>query len=303
MMRLAVIVLCLAIGGTSWAQQLGVQYVEGEVSARQGSGWVRLAAGDQVSADTTVRVGASACVELKAPAVSLILNRLGIYSLRDILAARTRFSGPRVGRALSAAFTQLFTANGRGARGTATQGGGRAGNAAEKQDKDEEWDLGSADQNLRSGRRLAEAGKVDEAIASFLKVVRAPDDAEAAQLREARYMLASAYCASGNTLEAVRWMNGLEPLPEDAWLPDCVLLKARLLLDTSDYGAAVDALKPLEAMLAADPQRAAAFHFLLALGYRGLGDIPREIERLKATQAAAGPGDVAAAAAELLANP
>jgi hypothetical protein len=96
---------------------------------------------------------------------------------------------------------------------------------------------------------------------------------------------------------------GLEPKGSEEWAPEFVLLKARLLVDSNAFAQEIAWLRQQGNDLSEDAQRASAYYFLLAVGYRGIGDGSNERESLSRVVEMSADTDLGKAAARLLLMP
>lgn len=156
-----------------------------------------------------------------------------------------------------------------------------------------------AEEHLAAGRDLLASGKLDEATDELMAALGTASETEAP---EARYYLACARSLSGDTRGALKLVEDL-PAPAgpaaSPWRDDFVIFKAKLLADTNAFSAELAWLAPNGARLSRDPERAPVYWFLLALGYRGIGDVKKERQSLSKVMSLAGDSDLGKAAARL----
>ena len=117
---------------------------------------------------------------------------------------------------------------------------------------------------LAAGKEYIKAGKYDKAIDQLKEAL---ESATASESPEIHYYLAYASSLNGDVREAWKQAANLQPSTSDRWAADFILLKAKLLEDTSAYNEAVSWLTQND--LAEDAQRVPLYYFLLGLGYRG----------------------------------
>jgi tetratricopeptide (TPR) repeat protein len=275
------------------AQEPKVDFLEGEPSVKMGSGWTALSIGDAVSPDAVIRLGKGSMVELSIPGATLMLTRPGAYRISDLLSARRTLASVGAGKALSASLSRLLSGSGGQESGSGVR--------SERASPDEpDWMGESAAASLEEGKSLIAAGRYQEALR---KLADAVDGATEKERSEIAFAMASAYSASGNTREAIRLAAAIPTDGTEAWAADFVLLQARLLVDSFAFAPAVQLLKDKGGGLRDDPQRAAAYHFLMGLGYRGMGDLGAARESLSLVVGLAGDSDLGKAAAKLLESP
>jgi hypothetical protein len=283
----------LLVAETSAAQGFSVSYIDGNAQARTGSTWAALAVGDTLSADSTVRLPTGATVQLKGGGMDFHLNRPGIYLLRDLMAARKATSSARIGSVIVNALRYLAT----GPKAPQSAALGARG-ASQADSDDDEWIDSTSDAFLGAAREHIAAGRYARAIEVLNEAMASAADEDMPQLR---YYLAYACTLDGRSSEAWKQITGLDPGPGDAWQPDFVLLKARLLIDSSAYAEAVTLLGPSDRKLSEDAQRAPLYYFLLGIARRGAGDVDgakRAMARLTAISPESDMGKAAATLAQ-----
>jgi tetratricopeptide (TPR) repeat protein len=153
---------------------------------------------------------------------------------------------------------------------------------------------------LDSGKEYIRSGQYDLAIQQFDQALDAATHNEAPRVH---YYLAYAYSLSGDTREALKQAAGLQPSGADEWASDFIILKAKLLVDSSAFAQAIAWLTQNGNDLSGDAQRAAIYDFLLGVGYRGVGDTSNEKVALSKVTAMSAESDLGKAAAGLLQNP
>ena len=175
----------------------------------------------------------------------------------------------------------------------ASSGGARAAN---KSTLDEDaWVESSSQVFLEAGRQNMKAGNFEGAIAQFNQAL---DSAAEDEIPEIHYYLADASSLNGDLRGAWRHLAGLKPGASDRWAGDFVLLKAKLLEDSSAYSEAVDWLEAND--LSQDPPRAQLYFFLLALGHRGSGDDVNAKKAFAKVESISADSGLGRAAAELM---
>lgn len=276
------------------AQAAKVSYVEGTVSRSAGASWKAVALGDELAPDAVLRLAGSSFLELKAQGATLSLSQPGSYSLRDLLAAgrASRSSGIS---AVLAKFRAAFSAEDLTTR--ATTAGVRG--AEQGRDEGADWVSSGAEVYLAAAKDYIASGDYPAAIRQLQRAL----DTETGDKAELEYYLADAESLGGNAREAFLHLSKLSPSGSEAWAPDYSLLKAELLIGSFAPRAAVDLLVAARASLADDARRAPLYYFLLALGYRNLGDTVNERSCVDRLTSIAGDGELAKAAEGLDRNP
>ena len=292
-----ILLACLCVAAQpAGAQDLSVSYLDGSAGIRSGSTWRPLSIGDAVPMEATIRVEPVGCVQLKGAGIDLILTRPGIYSVREVVARHKTVSTRGIGAAIAASLRAL--ASGRSTPQSTTSGA-RAGNVGNAEE-DELWVESSSEGFLAAGKADIKAGRYDDALK---KLRQAELSASSEEIPEIRFYLASTYSLKGDLGLAWKLAGGLAPLPSAAWAGDLVLLKARLLLDTSAFADAAALLAGEGAWLAQDASRAPLYHFLLGVGYRGAGAAESSRQALSRVVAISPDSDLGIAAADLLKTP
>jgi tetratricopeptide (TPR) repeat protein len=279
-MRCLLAAFCLlAAAAAASAQGFYVVFIEGQAQASaRGSAWTDLAVGSTVAPAASIRIPAQALIQLRGASGDIALVRPGTYAMRDVVAARSSvFVG---GAGMIASDESRSIAFG------SPQGfvmGAQSAEAPDAKDNSKPGGAGTLTvealteegrEFLRSGQFANAAGKLKQALGSASQV----------QAPEIRCCLAYAYSLDGKPAEAWKQADGLTPGNSDPWAADFILLRARLLLDTSSYGDAVASLAAASNTLSGDAKRAPLFFYLSGLGYRGAGQAEKAVQAF--TQAA-----------------
>jgi hypothetical protein len=284
----------VAVAGAG-AQALSVSYLEGDVQTRDGSAWSVLSIGDRLAPQASIRLDAGAYLELSGPGIRIALNEQGIYALRDIVASARTLGSAGVGTAISSALSRL-------AHGPVRLPSAVSGVRGEVMIAPEDfaWVTVDVQERLETGKRDLADGDAEEAIAQFLI---ARDAATNDEMPQVSYYLALAYSLKGDTRAALKCAAGIQPHGADEWAPDFVILKAKLLIDTNAFTQCVAWLTERDNDLSEDSQRAALYHFLLGVGYRGMGNVSSAKASLSKVVAISGESEVGKSAAQLLQAP
>jgi tetratricopeptide (TPR) repeat protein len=277
------------------AQELSVTYVDGDVQIREGSSWTALSIGDRLTPQTTIQLGQGAYVEIKRASSKIVLSQKGSYVLANVIASSRAMGSAGVGKALSA--TLSYLAGGK-TLNQSSVGGARAENKGKEDDS--EWMSSGAEVFLDAGKTYMKSGQYGAAIDQFLQALDAATEQE---LPQVRYYLAYAYSLDGDTRAALKYATDLQPSRGDEWASDFIILKAKLLVDSSAFAQDIAWLTQSGNDLSADAQRGAVYQFLLGLGYRGIGDAANAKARLSKVVATSAESDIGRAAEQLLQNP
>jgi hypothetical protein len=289
-----VLILVLA-ADSGEPQELSVLYVEGETQVQNGPSWVALSIGDRLSAKATIQLNEGAYVELMGTGSKIVLSQKGTYNLLDILTSSRALGSAGVEKALESSLSHLAAGP---VHNQSTAAGVRGSNEASADDSI--WVASSAQVFLDAGEQYLQSGQYDQAIQQFLQ---ARDAATEEEVPQVQYYLVFAYYLGGDTRAALKQAAGLQPVSGDAWASDFIIVKAKLLVDSSAFAQEVAWLTRSGNDLSADAQRASLYDFLLGVGYRGVGDTSKEKVSLAKVVAMSAESDLGKAAAQLLQNP
>lgn len=273
------------------AQELTVSYVEGKAEVKSGQSWREIGIGDQVSSNSVIRLEGQAYLEMTAGSQSVSLSQPGTYGISGLLADSQQMSSAGVGPALSARLVALFGAP----QEQSTTMGIRADNAAAKNGVS--WMMSDSQVYIDSGKEYVKSGDYKKAIAEFKQAV---DSASGSEVAEAHYYLGYAYSLAGNTRAALKELNGVSPSDLVAGAADLVVLKGKLLLDTSAFEQDVRWLASNEGLIGKNSDRSPAFHLLLGLSYKGVGETAKAKASLEEVVSTAGSSELGKAAAKVL---
>jgi len=180
-----------------------------------------------------------------------------------------------------------------GGKNPKSVGGARAADqGASDQDA---WSESSAQIFLDAGKEYLKAGKFDQAVVQLNEALNSASEAEASEIH---YYLAEASSLNGDVRGAWKELGGLKPRGSETWAGDFVLLKAKLLEDTSAYPDAVEWLNAND--LSLDSLRSQFYFFLLGLGYRGMNDEGNAKRALSQAVSLSADSDLGKVAAELI---
>jgi hypothetical protein len=284
----------LAVCGAA-AQNMSVAYVAGTASARSDSGWVGLSTGDSLSAEDTLQLSEGAFVELKWTSARLALSQKGVYKLHDVLAYSRTLGSAGADKALLASMQHILSGP-----GNIQNAAGRARTGSDASAEGPRWATRSSLEFLDSGKEYVRAGQYDQAIRQFLQ---AQDAATGKEMPEIQYRLSYSYLLKGDSRKAIEYASGLRPSRADAWSSNFVILRAKLLIDSSAFTQEVAWLTQPGNDLTRDAQRSSVYLFLLGLGYRGICDVSNEKLALSKVMSISGESELGQAAAILLLNP
>jgi tetratricopeptide (TPR) repeat protein len=252
------LVFAVAVGVS--AQAFTVNYVDGTVELQGAKGWTAISIGDQIPADSSIRISQQGSIELKRGATKLALLKDGTYALATLAKAggtgSTGVAGAITQKLQSLVTEKPKASTAGGVRG-AEQGAGSVTWV------DESDDARAQIQSLLDKKQYTDAVKqLNDAIAS------ASSDADVAEFS---YMLGFAYYGAGQTTRAYKVLAKLEPTMDVQWYARYVILKAQVLVDTQNYNDALAVLKPfIDSHPTGEATQVA--YLLSAVSQKGLGD-------------------------------
>jgi len=274
-MRKSLVLACVLILGLSCAafgQAFSINYLDGSVEVKAGSGWKTASIGDLLPADATLRVSQGGSVELVQGKSRFFIVKDGMYTLSEIARASNKKGAASMGGNLTQKLQSLATAQPQGT----TVGGVRGAeqiSGGSVMWVDEGEDVRKKVAELLSEKQYAEAAQtLSDAIAEATTAV----DSE-----EFTYLLGAAYYGKGDTIRAFRELAKISPQPEAGYYAKYVILKAQVLLDSLAFADALALLKPLIAANAPDETTQIAY-LLSSACQRGLGDEKSAINSLDA---------------------
>ena len=257
-----VLFLCLVAVGALAAQSVSVDYVDGAVQQKVGASWVALQIGDELASGASIRLQSGGLVELSKGNQRISVVKEGTYLLSDLLKSTGPSAKPgATGFALVQKIKTIATAH----EGQGTAGGVRGADQSAAASVPWAEESEEARDNAAS---LLSAGKCEEAAKVLTSAMGdAPPEAKP----EMQYMLAQAYYGQKETARAFRAITSVTPGVTDSFYPDYMILKAQVLLDSSAYGDAQDAVQQF---LKSKPQSeyAQAAYLIAAQCAKAVGD-------------------------------
>lgn len=284
---------CLLFAQNSLAENFSVSYLEGQAQIRHGAAWINLAIGDVVPSEASIQLLSPGIVQLKGVDLEVILSCPGIYALKNVVSVHRLILSTGAGEALTTSLRHLIFGS---SPNQDVQLGARGANKSKPED--ESWSESSVGVFLAAGKEYIKAGKYAKAIEQFKEALESATEGESPEIH---YYLAYASSLSGDVREAWKQAANLQPSTSDQWAADFILLKAKLLWDTSAYREAVTWLASNN--LSQDAQRAPLYYFLLGLGYRGADESGGAKQALSKVVAISRENDLGKAAEELIQNP
>ena len=285
------VVFSVAVGACAFAQSLTVSYLEGSAEVQSGSSWHALAIGDSLSPSSTVRLADGSYLEIGGGPSAISLSQGGTYPLNRLVADSREMSSAGVGKALASRLTALFGA-------PAVESSTMGVRAKKAEDNGGiSWVTSDSQVYVDSGKAYMKSGDYKKAIDELKQALDYATDAE---MPEIHYYLGYAYSLAGNTHDALKQLVDLQPTDLESGRGDLVILKGKLLLDTSAYQKDVQWLSAHGDLVKSDPQRGQAYYLLLGLSYNGAGDRSNAKEYLQEAVSVAPDSDLGKTANELL---
>ncbi len=262
-MRKTLLIAVLLGGVVAWglfAQAYTVNYMDGTVEMQTAKGWKALSIGDQVPADSTLRISQTGSLELTRARTKVTLLKDGVYPLAN-LTQQAGKSGGGVGNSIAQKLQTMVTEKPKasaagGVRGAA-QGSGTV-----------TW-VDESDETRARAQALLDKGQFGEAAKLLSDALN--DSASEADVPEFTYMLGLAYYDAGQTARAYRALSRVTPQTDAPWYARYVILKAQVLVDTSNFNEALSILAPfISTYPRGEPTQVA--YLLSGLCQSGLGD-------------------------------
>jgi TolA-binding protein len=249
----------LAVG--AFAQAFTVSYLDGTVELQSASGWTAVAIGDKVPADATVRVSQAGSLELLRAKTKITLLKDGVYSMASLSAAAGRSGSAGVGGTISQKLQTLVTE-----KPKASAAGGVRG--AEQGTATVTW-VDENDETRTRVQTLLEKHLYPEAVSLLNDSIKeSTSDEDTAELT---YLLGVAYYGQGQVAKSFRALAKVTPQADAPWYARYVILKAQVLVDTQNYGDALDLLTPFIASYPSGEATQVAY-LLSGLSQAGLGN-------------------------------
>lgn len=263
MSRKTILVVLFAgvLAAGAFAQAFTVSYLDGTVELQSARGWNAISIGDKVPADATVRVSQTGSLELLRGKTKITLLKDGVYSVASLAAAAGKGASAGVGSTIAQKLQTLVTE-----KPKASAVGGVRG--AEQGSATVTW-VDENDETRTKVEALLQKQRWAEAVSVLNDSIRdAGSDPEAAELT---YMLGAAYYGQGQAAKSFRALAKLTPQPDAPWYARYVILKAQLLVDTQNYGDALDLLTPFITAYPTGEATQVAY-LLCGLSQKGLGN-------------------------------
>lgn len=255
------LIFVFLLAASAFAQSYSVTYSDGTVELKTIKGWSAISIGDTVPANASVRVSGSGSLELTRGKARITILKDGTYDVASLARASEKSGAGGVGATIAQKIQSLTTDKSK----TTTVGGVRA---AEQGQQSVTWAEESDEVRSEVAALIAEKKYLDavKTLNSALKDTSSQADAE-----EFRYLTGVAYYGAGRPAKAYRALSKVSADPGAQWYANYILLKAQLLVDSSDFSSALSLLRPF---VSANPagESAQLAYLLTYYCQKGLGN-------------------------------
>ncbi|HUX14138.1 MAG TPA: hypothetical protein VMW87_14005 [Spirochaetia bacterium] len=247
--------ILLTVGSGVAAEDVLVDYINGDLALRSGSGWIDLAPGTTVTSTSIVRLGEFSVAELSAADTKILLSQQGPIDLSTVLALVRKSPARNVFTKVGTTISELLVGS---ESGPATSGGLRSerdggtvsGVRSFSKSAPGLDSLNFLEASDTPGFDLLAARKYKEAGDQFLTAAGNAEGTERARLT---YFAAYARAADGNEADALRLM--LQIRDDESLIGDAgyVLLKGSLLMESTRFLDAIQLFARYTASLDGKP--------------------------------------------------
>ncbi len=212
------------------ADELLVEYIEGALELREGSGWIELYIGDTIPADSLIRLSGNGFAELSTAAISITLSDDGSYDTESLLRSGKQVANWDIGKVVNSKLSKLISPTETGQ--TAVMGV-RGAEAGEEQLT---W-VEEGEQYLEEGKQALQDNLFDEAISLFKQ---GADWALTDEERDEHLFYAAlAHSFKGENAPALIILEDMQLVSDAAFFTDYVLLKGKLLIENLAFDDAL----------------------------------------------------------------
>jgi hypothetical protein len=224
---LLVVALSLPVG----AQELLIEYLEGTLELKQGTGWVELYIGDSVPPGSLIRLEVNGFAELSTGGVTVNLSEGGTYNTDSLLKSGQKVAAWNLGGVVNSKLSKLISG---GSEGQTAVMGVRG----EAQGGEELTWVEEGAEYLEEGKKLLVAGRLDEAIA---KLEEGADWAFTDEERnEHLFYAAYGHSLKGESAVSLIMLEDMRLDSSSSFFTDYVLLKGKLLIDSLAFEDALE---------------------------------------------------------------
>jgi hypothetical protein len=269
-----------------------VEYVEGNVEARNGTRWSDVYIGDSIASAGAVRLGDGGYVELKDGSRVIKLTRPGTYEISALSSGTQRTASAGLGGLVLGRISRL-SGNQAPQQDTAA-GGARASEAVTTNQM--QW-AGSLESLVEEGVAFLEEGYYQDAYWAFEDAYGGALDAELPQLT---FYLGYSSLMMGEVQAAAEWLEEYSPDASTPYYAVHVLALGQLLVESFAYQDAIDHLAPLAADSRQEAEDRQSAQLMMGISYSGLGMNTQARQYLVQAQQTAPGTDAAAVAGKLI---
>ncbi len=289
----AAVVLLLTAVFPVGSEDFGIQYREGEVSIHHSETWKPISIGDEISRDAVLRLGVDSYLEMGDGKVILRIARPGVYRVADLLEAHAAEASESLFTRIQQRLRRVLSSSTERAPAVA---GTRADEAAPIAEL--EWLGGDTVAELiEEGRLALDDENIDTAVELFDEAALFATSAEEP---EAAFYLGYSLFLSGESREALQWLQLHEPDTGAYYYHEHVMTLAQAHLDVSAADEAIALLAGYLQSAAHESELLPAAHLLMGIGYRMSGRLSRAHRELNRVVSIAPDSSEAAVATQLL---
>ena len=253
------------------AEELLIEYLEGTLELKEGSGWVELYIGDTIPQSSFVRLSDNGFAELSTSTVTVTISDDGTYGTDALLRSAQKVASWNLGTVVNSKLSKLISP---AQQGQTAVMGVRGEAAGEEQLT---W-VEEGEQYLERGKQLLADGLYEEAASVF------EQGAEWALTDEERnehlFYAAYAHSLKGDSAVALIMLEDIQASSDTAFFTDYVLLKGKLLIENLAFDDALGLFN--EYLTHPDMgETTQVVYFLSAVCYQGLDNQSEALRRLQ----------------------
>ena len=273
-MKKFVVFFIFIVGTLGYGQDFVLDYLDGIVEIREGTSWIEIDLGDELFADSVIRLDEDTMVEISGKGMRLTITEQGIYSVADLLDNNNRVASWGIGSVLG---SKLGALTGESKQGKTAVMGVRA--AAADSGPELSW-MDEGEELLAEGKLLLQSGDYEEAVEIFEEGY---DFADIDEEQQFLFHIGYAYALQGRNAQAMKYLTQVEAEISAPFFADLVLLKGQLLVQSLSFQAAIE-LFDLYLKSLPGGEHSQAILFLSAICRQGLNDEAEAFSLLKAAR-------------------
>jgi tetratricopeptide (TPR) repeat protein len=226
------LLMILCAGAAIYGQDLILEYTDGFLELKEGSGWQELMIGDSVPADAVVRLS-DGIAEFSSGGRRIILNQDGVFMLQDLLEASGEVASWGIGRMVGSRIGALT-----GEKQERTEAVMGVRGAAQDSEEIQWMDWEGEENPMARAQALIDEGLYDEAIAAYQDALASAFDPS--EKGELGYRIAHTHVLAGRSGQGLRILADIQAAPGSDWYGDYVLLYGSLLMESLAFRQAAD---------------------------------------------------------------